>query len=100
MRLTKATLMLLGFRLDEWDFRVLARAINALEGSPMLGNYSHVAVQLDPEDGRFLDAESATVFLQKHTCFAGKEVSIIWGKVEDFLTELTRRWQLERTATV
>ncbi len=91
-RLTKSSLLFLGFRLEEWDFRVLVRTINALEGSDLLQNYSQVAVQLDPEDGKFLEPDSARRYLEKHTRFAGKSISIYWGKVEQFLDELGREW--------
>jgi hypothetical protein len=92
-RLTRSSLLFLGFRLDEWDFRVLVRCINALEGSDLLRKYVQVAVQLDPETGRFLDPESARSYLQRHTRFAGESISIYWGKVEDFLREFRRRWE-------
>src|SRR5207248_2843252 len=92
-RLTKSSLLFLGFRLEEWDFRVLVRTINALEGSDLLQNYSQVAVQLDPEDGQFLEPDSARRYLEKHTRFAGKSICIYWGKVEQFLDELGREWE-------
>jgi hypothetical protein len=92
-RLTKSSLLFVGFRLEEWDFRVLVRCINALEGSELLRNYAQVAVQLDPESGRFLDPDSARGYLERHTRFAGESVSIYWGKADEFLKELTRRWR-------
>ncbi len=95
-RLNKASLLFIGFRLDEWDFRVLTRAINAMEGSDLLQNYSHVAVQVDPETSRFLDVENAIDFLQKHTRFAGKQVSLFWGKPEEFLSKLKEHWDAAR----
>ena len=55
--LTKTSLMFLGFRLDEWDFRVLFRSIMSREGSDLRRKYSHVAVQLDPEEGHNLNPE-------------------------------------------
>src|SRR5262249_53767839 len=73
--LTRSSLLFLGFRLEEWDFRILVRCINALNGSDMLRGYAQVAVQLDPESGRFLDPAAARRYLNQHTRFAGEQIS-------------------------
>jgi hypothetical protein len=46
--LTDSALIFLGFRLDDWTFRVLFRMIMNLEGSAGMRKYSHVGVQVDP----------------------------------------------------
>lgn len=91
-RLAGSCLLFLGFRLDEWDFRVLLESIDALPGSAKLKDYAQVAVQIDPEGGRFLDPASARRYLERHTQFTAAAVSIYWGKVGDFLQELGARW--------
>jgi hypothetical protein len=90
-RLVDTTLVFLGFRLEEWDFRVLIRSINALEGSPKLKSHVAVAVQIDPASSRFVDPASAREFLEK-SIQLGKGTSVYWGKTEDFLKELSNRY--------
>jgi hypothetical protein len=94
--LTNSSLLFLGFRLEEWDFRVLLQSIKALEGSDLLGQHAHVAVQLDPGGGRFLDPESARRLLARQTRFPGDSLSIFWGNLEEFLGQLERRYLAAR----
>jgi hypothetical protein len=85
-------LLFLGFRLDEWDFRVLFRTILAQGGKRKLSErLKHVAVQLDPEEGRHADPEKARHYLQEY--FQMAHIHIYWGGVEDFLAELRDRWR-------
>jgi hypothetical protein len=92
--LTGSTLVFLGFRLEEWDFRVLVQSIKSLEGSELLHDYVQVAVQIDPAGSRFLDPASARRYLERHTDFAGKSLSIYWGNLEQFLSEVDRHYRV------
>lgn len=89
--LVDTALLFLGFRLDEWDFRVLFRSIVNREGRSRRSNYAHVAVQIDPEEGRILDPERARRYLESY--FDDVDISIFWGSTEDFIDQLHRRWQ-------
>ena len=84
--LVNTPLLFLGFRMDDWNFRVLFRSILGREGSLLLGKYAHVAVQIDPEEGRILEPEGAKAYLQKY--FGDAKISIYWGSAEDFLREM------------
>ncbi len=90
--MVNTSLVFLGFRLDEWDFRILAKSIRALSGDFLQGNHLHVAVQLAPGE-RFLDPESARNYLKQQFHFGQKSLSIYWGTVEQFLTELWDKYQ-------
>ena len=57
--LTHTALLFLGFRLDEWDFRTLFRSLMSQEGRNLRKQFSHVAVQIDPEEGQMSDPERA-----------------------------------------
>jgi CHAT domain-containing protein/SIR2-like protein len=94
--LSDTALLFLGFRLDEWDFRVLFRSIMSQEGGRRRGKYSHVAVQIDPEESRTLEPERARRYIESY--FYGADISIFWGSVEDFVQELQRLWQREVAA--
>ena len=87
--LADTALLFLGFQLDDWNFRVLFRSIMRQEGSNRRSRYSHVAAQIDPEQGRILEPERARRYLEQY--FQGADVSIYWGNAEDFVKELANR---------
>ena len=87
--LTNSALLFLGFQLSDWDFRVFFRYIVNQRGGSKRETYKHVAVQIDPEQDRFVEPESAQRYLESY--FSGAEISIYWGRAEDFLKELTRQ---------
>jgi hypothetical protein len=93
--MVNSTLVFLGFRVEEWDFRILARSIKAINGSALQKKrkHIHVAVQLAPGE-RFLDPERARDYLERQFQFGEQPLSIYWGSLEAFLTELVGR--LER----
>jgi hypothetical protein len=95
--LVDSALLFLGFRMEDWDFRVLFRSIMGQEGGRQRKKYAHVAAQLDPEENRTLDPERARRYLQNY--FGGRDIggreisiSLYWGNVEDFARELRQRW--------
>jgi hypothetical protein len=83
-------LLFLGFRLEEWDFRILFRSIMKQEGSVRRDEYTNVAVQIDPEEGRTLEPAGARNYLERY--FEGRDISVYWGSSDDFLRELNRAW--------
>jgi hypothetical protein len=90
--LADTALLFLGFRLDDWQFRVLFRSILSQQGGERRGRYPHIAAQIEPEEGRILEPERARRYLE--TYFArGANISLFWGSVDDFVTELETRWQ-------
>ena len=93
--LADSALLFLGFQADDWNFRVLFHSLMQEEGNELLKEYAHVAVQIDPEDGRMLDAGRARRYLEGYFRDAhdSARISIFWGSVEDAANELQRRWQ-------
>ena len=87
-----SSLMFLGFRLDEWDFRVLFRSIVNQEGDRRK-EHTHVAVQIDPEEGRTIEPDRARSYLEKY--FQGSNITIYWGSTESFIKELHSHWVAE-----
>jgi hypothetical protein len=85
-RLADSALLFLGFRMDDWNFRVLFRSVMNQQGSRRRDGYSHVAAQIDPEEGRILEPERARRYLESY--FQGAAISIFWGNVDDFVGEL------------
>ncbi|MBV8075221.1 MAG: SIR2 family protein, partial [Planctomycetaceae bacterium] len=94
--LVDTALLFLGFRIDDWDFRVLFRSLMAQGGRQRSADYAHVAVQIDPEDGRNLDPEGTRRYLQRY--FQDADIRIYWGHVDDFARELSERWSRNQAA--
>jgi hypothetical protein len=94
--LTNSSLLFLGFQVDDWKFRVLFRFLQRLEGSTLLRKHSHVAVQIDPEEQRFVDPRAAKRYLERYFGLREAKISIYWGSAEDFTREL---WDEYRTRT-
>lgn len=92
--LVNSALLFVGFQLDDWQFRVLFHSILDQQGSLLRGGHPHVAVQILPEEGRILEPERARTYLEDY--FAkDAEISLYWGSVQDFTSELQRGWQAQ-----
>jgi hypothetical protein len=89
--LVNGALLFLGFRMQEWDFRVLFRTLMKQPGRRLREKYSHVAAQIDPEEGQTVDPERARRYLERY--FGGDRVSIYWGSVDDFTARLDEAWR-------
>jgi hypothetical protein len=88
--LADTALLFLGFRIDDWSFRVLFRSIMNQSGGSRRSRYAHVAVQIDPEEGRITEVDAARRYFE--TYFQDSEIAIYWGSVEDFARELAVQW--------
>ena len=64
------------------------------EGRRRRSRYAHVAVQIDPEEGRILEPERARQYLEEY--FQGADINIYWGSTDDFMRELHRQWEAHR----
>ena len=89
--LTDTPLLFLGFQIDDWNFRVLFRSIMSQEGRERARRLTHVAAQINPEEGRILEPEGARRYLESYVGSAN--ISIYWGSAEDFVRELQQRLQ-------
>jgi hypothetical protein len=83
-------LLFLGFRMEDWDFRVLFHSIMSQEGGVLLEQHSHVAAQIDPEEGLTLEPEGARQYFESYFR-KPHHVNVFWGNVGAFLTELQTR---------
>ena len=85
--LAGSSLLFLGYRLADWNFRVLFTGlVGSMESS--LRRIS-VAVQLPP-GGEGHENESATKYLSDY--FNEIKVRVYWGTAREFLAELKERW--------
>jgi hypothetical protein len=90
--LVNSALMFLGFRMDDWAFRVFFRTLMGQDSAERRRHYAHVAVQVTPEENRFLDQQRAQRYLEEYFS-KGADISVYWGHVDDFMRELNHRWQ-------
>jgi hypothetical protein len=88
--LADTALLFLGFQMDDWNFRVLFRTILAQQGGGRRNRYAHIAVQIDPEEGRILEPERARRYLESY--FNKADISLYWGSAEDFIRDFKPRW--------
>ena len=90
--LVRSSLLLLGFRLQGWDFRVLFRALRHLQRSEE--KLFRMVIHLDPihmED--ISDAKLANEYLKEY--FKQETYTVKMGDTESFIQDLWRRWQQE-----
>lgn len=86
--LTGASLLFIGYRLADWDFRVLFRGlVSAMESSLRRIN---VAVQLLPSV-KDVDQEKVQRYLTEY--FDDMHVRVFWGTAKDFAVALSKRWK-------
>jgi hypothetical protein len=94
--LNKNALMFLGFKLDEWDFRVLLHSLVNPDGGIRSGRHTSVAVQVIPEADACLEPGLARKYLTKYFAqfpaqFPAVKSSVYWGTAETFLADLWER---------
>jgi hypothetical protein len=78
-----SSVMLLGYRLQDWDFRVLFRYLN-LRPNQLRG--TSMVIQLTPDQQyRISDAEEARNYLDK---YFSKPFKVQWGNTDTFLNRL------------
>ena len=88
--MTDASLLFLGFNLDDWSFRVLFRNIANRQSAELMKKYGPTAAQIDPAGGYIVEPEGAKLYLEK---YFGRDwhFSFFWGSVGEFGRELEQR---------
>jgi len=87
--MTRASLLFMGYRLADWDFRVLFRGLVGSMDSNL--RRINVAVQLPPEGSEQEQRRRVQEYLVQY--FDEKKVQIYWGTAEEFAIELRDRWK-------
>jgi hypothetical protein len=87
--LSENSLLFLGYRLDDWEFRVMIQGlIKAVERTDDNRNVQ-VGIQLDSD--QLVNAEGAMQYLDKY--LDKYNIDIYWGTTQQFVAELHQRWQ-------
>ena len=90
---SRASLLFLGYRLTDLEFRVLLRTLATVKRD---SNYRHVAAQL-VHVGDQAESEEQLVRLAKAREYLSaycdrSSITTYWGTTHDFLVELKQRW--------
>lgn len=97
--LTENPLLFIGFQVDDWSFRVLFRFLMNQEAVASLADFTHVAVQIDPEEQRFENPRAVKRYLAKYLEKRNPvRFSIYWGKAQDFTRELLTHYRAQTGA--
>ena len=83
--LANSSLLFLGYRLDDWDFRIVFQSIKSFAGGVRNRNHQHIGVQLKPET-QLIEPEAAQRYLESY--FEEDRVDIYWADSRAFLREL------------
>jgi hypothetical protein len=89
---TDTVLMFIGYRMADWNFRVLFQTLQQ-QLSLNVAGVDHISVQLEP-DGKNFTAEkkkAAQAYFEKH--FNQKRIQIYWGDARQFMQELVEQWR-------
>jgi len=87
--LANSSLIMLGYRLPEWDFRVLFRGVIPLYIEQP--RYKSLAIQLEPsQQNGIADVGKAEKYLT--TYFDKANFGVVWQDVFNFVGELWNRW--------
>jgi hypothetical protein len=87
--LADSALLLLGFRLDEWDVRVLLRSLVGQQGSQRLRKYRHVAAQIDLTHEVSSPARAHRFLERYFGTFRQPSIDIFWGSTDEFASALS-----------
>lgn len=92
--LTQSSLILLGYRLRDWDFRVMFRGlINATPSSLRMFN---LAIQLDPtHQEHVVSSEQIKNYLDNY--FGSSDFKVAWSTSEGFMNRLWQEWKRWRS---
>jgi hypothetical protein len=87
--LKQSSLIMLGYRLQDWEFRVMFRGV-IRPWEPRLCDFNLV-IQLDPERQiDILDCASARNYLEKY--FEPAKFQVSWGSADTFISQLWDEW--------
>lgn len=95
--LTDASLLFLGYRLADWDFRVLFHGlISYLDRTTQR---AHISVQLAPGDDRDSAQEKLRAQSYFERYFGDSNIRVYWGTCREFAADLRSAWSSHSCAT-
>jgi SIR2-like domain len=89
--MTGSSLLFLGYRIADWDFRVLFRSIVGYLEKSLIR--THMSVQIVPGYEGISKEQQENVQKYLEAYYAKLEVRVYWGSCSEFAAELRRRWE-------
>lgn len=89
--LASSGLMLLGFQMDSWDFRVLFSSIVRQPGIDLSRMRTRVAIQMSPDEAQSADPAKTYQYLRNYFR-ENARINLFWGSPEEFMVKLTTRY--------
>ena len=89
-RLASTTLLFVGYRLQDLDLKVIMRGL-LTHLDLARWNQLHVAVQVESSQREKAAEKEIVDYFQKY--FAESRIDIYWGNSQQFMADLTSRWQ-------
>ena len=86
--LAENTFLFLGYRLEDWEFRLVLQGLLKQIARTTDDRRPHVGVQLVPEDAP--QAERAQAYLERY--LGTFNIDIYWGTPQQFVSELHHHW--------
>lgn len=87
--LANSSLLLLGYRLHDWEFRVLFRGL--IHAQHIQRRFFSLAIQLDPSHQEAIaDVEAARRYLREY--FKPARFEVAWSDVDSFVHQLWKEW--------
>ncbi|MEZ4682436.1 MAG: CHAT domain-containing protein [Caldilineaceae bacterium] len=88
-QVAESTFMLIGFRLDDWEFREVLHGLLRYIAQSDSGRRRHIGVQLAPAE--VPNRDGAQSYLRDY--LREFDINIYWGEPKQFVRELHSRWQ-------
>jgi hypothetical protein len=89
--MVRSSLLFLGYRLSDWNFRVLFRSlVSYLERSM---TRAHISVQLVPLKENAPDEQKRKAQDYLHRYYDDLKIRVYWGTADEFAKELRDRWE-------
>ncbi|MCL4265994.1 MAG: SIR2 family protein [Anaerolineae bacterium] len=91
--LTDSSLLFIGYRPGDWDFRVLFRGLVAAAQGDLRRISVTVQMAPLPDDASEPAKEKVQEYLNKYIDLTDRQMRVYWGTAEQFIAELSRRRQ-------
>lgn len=89
--MANASLLFIGYRIADWNFRVLFRSlVSYLEAALQR---KHVSVQILPIGNAAANKQKLNALRYLNKYYDGLKTRVYWGTSRDFMSELKRRWE-------
>ncbi len=87
--LSEHSFLFLGYHLDDWELRVILQGLTKQIAETSRERKTHVGVQLELEEE--ITSDEAMNYLRRY--MQEFNVDIYWGSTQQFVNELSKRWQ-------